>query len=121
MRPTSQPKFWPKKPVTKVGGKKTVGRIVSCSTVAFCRTLTLVCSTLLGVGMLILISQSLFWLFAALGIGTQNPETIQSTTPVFFLFLFVSNAFIPVTTLLRWLQGFAANQPVSVFDNTLRP
>jgi ABC-2 type transport system permease protein len=77
-------------------------------------------SCLLGVGMLILISQSLFWLFAALGIGTQNPETIQSTTPVFFLFLFVSNAFIPVATLPRWLQGFAANQPVSVFDNALR-
>src|ERR1700691_6356887 len=60
------------------------------------------------------------WLFAALGMGTRNRETIQSTTPVFFLFLFVSNAFIPVATLPRWLQGFAANQPVSVFDNALR-
>ena len=55
-----------------------------------------------------------------LGISTRNPETIQSTTPVFFLFLFVSNAFIPVATLPRWLQGFAANQPVSVFNNALR-
>jgi ABC-2 type transport system permease protein len=77
-------------------------------------------SCLLGAGLLILISLSLFWLFAALGISTRNPETIQSATPVFFLFLFVSNAFIPVATLPRWLQGFAANQPVSVFDNALR-
>lgn len=77
-------------------------------------------SYLLGAGLLILVSLSLFWLFAALGISTQNPETIQSTTPVFFLFLFVSNAFIPVATLPRWLQGFAANQPVSVFNNALR-
>jgi ABC-2 type transport system permease protein len=77
-------------------------------------------SCLLGAGLLILISLSMFWLFAALGISTKNPETIQSTTPVFFLFLFVSNAFIPVATLPRWLQGFAANQPVSVFDNALR-
>jgi ABC-2 type transport system permease protein len=77
-------------------------------------------SCLLGAGVLILISLSLFWLFAALGIGTRNPETIQSTTPVFFLFLFVSNAFIPVASLPRWLQGFAANQPVSVFNNALR-
>jgi ABC transporter DrrB family efflux protein len=77
-------------------------------------------SCLLGVGLLILISLSLFWLFAFLGISTRNPETIQSTTPVFFLFLFVSNAFIPVGTLPRWLQGFAANQPVSIFDNALR-
>ena len=34
-------------------------------------------SCLLGAGLLILISLSLFWLFAALGISTQNPETIQ--------------------------------------------
>lgn len=77
-------------------------------------------SCLLGAGLLILISLSMFWLFAALGIVTHNPETIQSTTPVFFLFLFVSNAFIPVATLPRWLQGFAGNQPVSVFNSTLR-
>jgi ABC transporter DrrB family efflux protein len=79
-----------------------------------------VLSCLLGAGLLILISLSLFWLFATLGISTKNPETIQSTTPVFFLFLFVSNAFIPVATLPRWLQGFAAGQPVSVFDSALR-
>jgi ABC-2 type transport system permease protein/oleandomycin transport system permease protein len=77
-------------------------------------------SCLLAASLLILISLSLFWLFAALGIGTRNPETIQSTTPVFILLLFVSNAFIPVATLPRWLQGFAANQPVSVFDNAIR-
>ena len=77
-------------------------------------------SCLLAAGLLILVSLSMFWLFAALGISTRNPETIQSTTPVFFLFLFVSNAFIPVATLPRWLQGFAANQPVSVFNNALR-
>jgi ABC transporter DrrB family efflux protein len=77
-------------------------------------------SCLLGAGLLIVISLSLFWLFAALGITARNPETIQSATPAFFLFLFVSNAFIPVATLPRWLQGFAANQPVSVFDGALR-
>jgi hypothetical protein len=37
---TSHPKFWPKNPVTKVNGRKTVARMVSCSTEAFCRTLT---------------------------------------------------------------------------------
>jgi len=40
---TSHPKFCPKKPVTKVSGRKTVARIVSCSMVEFCWTLTLVC------------------------------------------------------------------------------
>src|ERR1700758_3723803 len=42
---TSQPKFWPKNPVTKVSGRKTVARMVSCSIVLFCWTLTFVCST----------------------------------------------------------------------------
>ena len=36
---TSHPKFWPKNPVTKVSGKKIVAKMVSCSTVEFCRTL----------------------------------------------------------------------------------
>ena len=38
---TSHAKFWPKKPVMKVSGRKTVARIVSCSMVEFCRTPTL--------------------------------------------------------------------------------
>jgi ABC-type Na+ transport system ATPase subunit NatA len=52
----------------------------------------------------------------------RTPQTAVAavTSPVLFLILFVSNAFIPVATLPRWLQGFAANQPVSVFDNALR-
>ncbi|MGO9195861.1 MAG: ABC transporter permease [Acidimicrobiales bacterium] len=79
-----------------------------------------VVSYLVGIGLLVLISLSLFWVFAALGITTKNPETVQATTPIFFLFLFVSNAFIPVDTLPRWLQSFARNQPISIFDNALR-
>ena len=42
---TSQPKFWPKNPVTNVRGRKTVASTVSRSIVVFCRTLTFVCST----------------------------------------------------------------------------
>jgi ABC-2 type transport system permease protein/oleandomycin transport system permease protein len=77
-------------------------------------------SCLVAVALLILISLSLFWAFAGLGLATKNPETVQSTTPVFFLFLFVSNAFIPVGTLPGWIQGFARNQPISIFNNVLR-
>jgi len=42
---SSQAKFCPKKPVTKVSGRKTVASFVSCSMLAFWRTLILVCST----------------------------------------------------------------------------
>ena len=39
-------------------------------------------------------------------------------TPPFFLFLFVSSAFM--STLLGWLQGFASNQPITIFTDALR-
>jgi ABC-2 type transport system permease protein len=58
--------------------------------------------------------------FAAIGLTAGSPETVQSLTPPFFLFLFVSSGFIPVATLPGWLQGFARNQPVSVFTDTVR-
>jgi ABC-2 type transport system permease protein len=41
-------------------------------------------------------------------------------TPPFFLFLFVSSAFIPVSTLPGWLQPFARYQPITIFTDTLR-
>jgi hypothetical protein len=42
---TSQPKFWPKKPVTKVSGRNTVARRVRLSMLEFCLMLIRVCST----------------------------------------------------------------------------
>jgi ABC-2 type transport system permease protein len=71
-------------------------------------------------GLLVVIGASLFWVFAAMGLGTRNPEAVQSMTPPFFLFLFVSSAFIPVSTLPSWLQGFASNQPITIFTDALR-
>lgn len=71
-------------------------------------------------GLLVLISLSVFWIFATIGLATKNAETVQSSTPIFFLFLFISNAFIPVNTLPGWLQGFARNQPISIFNDALR-
>jgi ABC-2 type transport system permease protein len=77
-------------------------------------------SVVAGFAMMIVIALTLFTVFAAIGLGTRNPETVQSLTPPFFLFLFVSSGFIPVATLPGWLQGFARNQPVSVFTDTVR-
>lgn len=68
----------------------------------------------------LLLGQVLFWVFAAIGFSTANPETAASTTTPFMLFVFVSSAFIPVATLPGWLQGFARNQPVSQFMDAVR-
>ena len=76
--------------------------------------------TVAGLGMVLLIGLSLFTVFAAMGLWTRNPETVQSMTPPFFLLLFVSSGFIPIATLPGWLRGFARDQPVTVFTNTVR-
>jgi ABC-2 type transport system permease protein len=73
-----------------------------------------------GCAMLVVMGLALFTVFAAIGLATRNPETVQSLTPPFFLFLFVSSGFIPVATLPGWLQAFARNQPVSIFTDTVR-
>lgn len=77
-------------------------------------------STLGGFAMIVVISLSLFPLFAALGLSTGNPETVQSVTAPAFLLLFVSSGFIPVATLPGWLRGFARHQPITVFTDTVR-
>jgi ABC-2 type transport system permease protein len=77
-------------------------------------------SIMLGLIMVIVIGLTLFTVFAAIGLAVGNAETVQSLTPPFFLFLFVSSGFIPVATLPGWLQAFARNQPVSVFTDTVR-
>jgi ABC transporter DrrB family efflux protein len=63
---------------------------------------------------------ALFWVFAAIAFTTRSAETVQALEPPFFLLLFVSSAFIPVTTLPGWLQAFARNQPISQWTNAIR-
>ncbi|MGI5241785.1 ABC transporter permease [Dactylosporangium sp. CA-139066] len=77
-------------------------------------------AVLAGFAVLLAVNVALFTLFAAIGLSTRNPETVQALTPPFFLFLFVSSAFIPVASLPGWLRPFARNQPVTVFNDTLR-
>ena len=55
------------------------------------------------------------WIFAVLGLAVGNPETAQAAAfPVLAPLVFASSAFVPVSSMPSWLQGFANNQPVSV-------
>jgi ABC-2 type transport system permease protein/oleandomycin transport system permease protein len=77
-------------------------------------------AALAGLGLALLLGQVLFWVFAAIGFGTANPETAAAVTTPFMLLVFVSSAFIPVGTLPSWLQPVARNQPVSQFIDAVR-
>ncbi|MEC3952032.1 ABC transporter permease [Nocardia sp. CDC153] len=75
---------------------------------------------LLSFAMLLVIGLGTFSLFAFLGLAARNAETVNALTAPGFLMVFVSSAFIPVSTLPGWLQGFARYQPVTIFTDTLR-
>jgi ABC transporter DrrB family efflux protein len=76
--------------------------------------------SLAGLALALLLGQVLFWVFAAIGFGTANPESAAAMTTPFMLLVFVSSAFIPVSTLPGWLQPVARNQPVSQFTDAVR-
>jgi ABC-2 type transport system permease protein len=73
-----------------------------------------------GLAMGLLLGQVLFWVFAAIGFGTANPETAAAMTTPLMLLVFVSSALIPVGTLPGWLQPIARNQPVSQYIDAAR-
>jgi ABC-2 type transport system permease protein len=61
------------------------------------------------------------WVFISLGLVARNAQAAQAmATLIVVPPTFVSNAFVPVDSMPGWLQGFAANQPVSVIINAVR-
>lgn len=75
---------------------------------------------LAGLAMALLFGQVLFWVYAALGLAAANAETAAAMTTPFMLLVFVSNAFVPVSTLPGWLQPVARDQPASQFMDAVR-
>jgi ABC transporter DrrB family efflux protein len=68
-----------------------------------------------GVALLLLFAYALSWGFALIGLSAPNSETAQVMSfPVLFPLTFASSAFVPVSQMPGWLQGFANNQPFSL-------
>jgi ABC transporter DrrB family efflux protein len=76
---------------------------------------------LAAVGLVLLFSYSLSWVFATLGLMVGDPETAQAAAfPLLGPLVFASSAFVPVSSMPGWLQVFAAHQPVSVTATAAR-
>ena len=74
-----------------------------------------------GGGLVLLFAYALSWGFAIIGLSAPNSETAQLMAfPILFPLTFASSAFVPVATMPGWLQGFAANQPVSIVIDAAR-
>jgi ABC transporter DrrB family efflux protein len=71
--------------------------------------------------LILLFAYALSWGFAVIGLSASNSETAQVMSfPILFPLIFVSSAFVPVTSMPSWLQGFATYQPVSVTVSACR-
>jgi ABC transporter DrrB family efflux protein len=76
---------------------------------------------LAGMLLVLLFGYVLSWIFATVGLAVGDPETAQAAAfPVMAPLVFASSAFVPVSSMPSWLQGFAAHQPVSVTASAVR-
>jgi ABC-2 type transport system permease protein/oleandomycin transport system permease protein len=80
-----------------------------------------VSAILAGLGLVLLFGYAMSWVFASIGLAVKDPETAQvSAILPFFLLVFPSSAFVPVSTMPGWLQGYATVQPANVTISAVR-
>jgi ABC-2 type transport system permease protein len=75
---------------------------------------------LLAFALCVVFGFALSWMFVVLGFVAGSPQAAQSTAFLVFPFTFVSSAFVPVSTMPTWMQGFAAHQPATEMVNAVR-
>ncbi len=71
-------------------------------------------------GILSLFVLALSWVAAAIGIAVRSAEAASGVTFLISFLAYPSSAFVPIHTMPSWLQGFAANQPVTSVVDTIR-
>ena len=76
---------------------------------------------LLALGILLLFTFAFSWIGATIALSVRSVEAAQSAGFIWlFPLTFASSAFVLVSTMPIWLQGFAQHQPVSVVINAVR-
>jgi ABC transporter DrrB family efflux protein len=74
-----------------------------------------------AIGLLLLVSFAFSWISAVIGLISRSVEAAQSAGFIWlFPLTFASSAFVPVSKMPDWLQGFASHQPVTVFVDAIR-
>jgi ABC-2 type transport system permease protein/oleandomycin transport system permease protein len=70
---------------------------------------------------LLILGFAFSWVAAYLGMVTHDEETAQLAGFLFvFPLVFASAAFVPVSSMAKWLQYFANNQPVTFAVDSAR-
>lgn len=74
-----------------------------------------------ALGLVLLFSFALSWIFAFVGMYVGDAETAQAASfPILAPLVFASSAFVPLETMPGWLQAFAEHQPVSITVDAVR-
>jgi len=69
---------------------------------------------LLGVALLLLFSFSLSWMWTAIGLKVDSPESVmQVSMMILFPLTFASNVFVATETMPGWVQAFVNVNPVT--------
>jgi ABC-2 type transport system permease protein len=71
-------------------------------------------------GLTVLYGFAFVWMFIAMGLFAGSPQAAQGLSFLVFPLSFVSSAYVPVSTMPGWMQGFASNQPMTPMCNTVR-
>lgn len=76
---------------------------------------------LAGLGLLLVFSFSLSWVWTTLGTVMRAENAVFNTgNMIMFPLTFLSNVFVPVETLPGWLQGFVRVNPISILTTAVR-
>jgi ABC-type multidrug transport system permease subunit len=73
-----------------------------------------------ALGLTVLYGFAFVWVFITLGLMAGSPQAAQGLSFLVFPLSFVSSAYVPVSTMPGWMQGFASHQPMTVMCNTVR-
>jgi len=71
-------------------------------------------------GLVVLFGCAFEWVFITLGLFAGNAQAAQGMGMIVFPFAFISSAYIPVSTMPRWLQVFAEHQPLTPMVDSVR-
>jgi ABC-2 type transport system permease protein len=76
---------------------------------------------LLAVGLVLVFSFALSWLWIIVGMLVRTPESVMTTSFIFLMPLtFASNIFVELSTMPGWLQAIVGRNPVTHLANASR-
>jgi ABC-2 type transport system permease protein len=80
-----------------------------------------VTGVLAGLGLLLVFSFSLSWVWTVVGIVMRSENAVFATgNMVMFPLTFLSNVFVPVETMPGWLQAFVNVNPITILTTAVR-